>query len=67
MAKVDRNTSFFHRKVAQRRRRNRITGVQKAKGDWCQDQGELATEFVTYFQNLFQTEGTSHVEEVLIR
>lgn len=31
----------------------------------CEDQGEVAMEFVTYFQNLFRTEATSHVEEVL--
>ncbi|KAH7841773.1 hypothetical protein Vadar_034198 [Vaccinium darrowii] len=65
MALGDRNTSFFHSKVNQRRKRNRITGIQRANGTWCEEPNGIAEEFVDYFQNLFQSEGTFNVEEVL--
>ncbi|KAH7837196.1 hypothetical protein Vadar_010876 [Vaccinium darrowii] len=65
MALGDRNTSFFHAKVNQRRKRNRITGIQRANGTWCEEPNGIAEEFVDYFQNLFQSEGTFNVEEVL--
>ncbi|KAH7865079.1 hypothetical protein Vadar_001961 [Vaccinium darrowii] len=65
MALGDRNSAFFHAKVNQRRKRNRITGIQMANGTWCEEPNGIAQEFVDYFQNLFRSEGTSNVEEVL--
>ncbi|KAH7845513.1 hypothetical protein Vadar_003022 [Vaccinium darrowii] len=65
MANGDRNTSFFHAKVNKRRRRNRITGIHRSDGTWCEEPDGIAHEFVAYFQNIFQTEGTSNVEEVI--
>lgn len=65
LIKGDKNTSFFHTKVAQRRRRNRITGVFNGRGDWCEDKEVIATEFVGYFHSLFTAEGVIHVGDVL--
>ncbi|KAH7846943.1 hypothetical protein Vadar_019991 [Vaccinium darrowii] len=45
MVKGDRNTSFFHAKVTQRRRRNTISGIQKADGEWCEEPEMVAKEF----------------------
>ncbi|KAH7857206.1 hypothetical protein Vadar_010174 [Vaccinium darrowii] len=53
MALRDRNTSFFHAKVNQRQKRNRITGIQMVNGTWCEEPNGIAQEFVDYFQNLF--------------
>ncbi|KAH7862793.1 hypothetical protein Vadar_009610 [Vaccinium darrowii] len=47
------------------RRRNRITGIQKADGTWCEEPEGIAQEFVNYFQSIFQSEGTASIEEVL--
>ncbi|KAH7845873.1 hypothetical protein Vadar_006913 [Vaccinium darrowii] len=65
LAKGDRNTAFFHAKVNHRRRRNRITGIQKADGTWCEELDIIAQEFVNYFQSIFQSKGTDSIEEVL--
>ncbi|KAH7837759.1 hypothetical protein Vadar_017617 [Vaccinium darrowii] len=65
MVEGDRNTSFFHAKVAQRRRRNTISGVQDHHGEWKTDETEVANEFVNYFQNLFHSEGIANLSEVV--
>ncbi|KAH7861354.1 hypothetical protein Vadar_025024 [Vaccinium darrowii] len=65
MVKGDRNTSFFHAKVAQRRRTNTISGIQNSQGEWKMDDSEVANEFVHYFQNLFLSEGIANVNEVV--
>ncbi|KAG5525263.1 hypothetical protein RHGRI_031816 [Rhododendron griersonianum] len=65
MVEGDRNTAYFHAKVSQRRRRNFISGVQDPNGNWCEDQDAIAKEFVSYFQNLFQTEGANPNSEVV--
>lgn len=64
MTQGDRNTAFFHAKVNQRRKRNVISGVQNSNGLWCDDPDEVANEFVQYFQEIFTSEGTEHMEEV---
>ncbi|KAH7848623.1 hypothetical protein Vadar_005240 [Vaccinium darrowii] len=64
MVQGDRNTSFFHAKVSQRRKRNAISGVQNSNGVWCDNPDDVANEFVKYFQGIFKSEGTEHMEEV---
>ncbi|KAH7847914.1 hypothetical protein Vadar_031561 [Vaccinium darrowii] len=65
MVEGDRNTSFFHAKVTQRRKRNAIAGIQNSDGSWCDDPEDIAKEFVQYFHQLFQSEGTNHIPEVV--
>lgn len=65
MVEGDHNTSFFHAKVGQRRRRNTISGIQNNHGEWKTDDTKVANEFVHYFQNLFQSEGIANVSEVV--
>ncbi|KAH7838077.1 hypothetical protein Vadar_021697 [Vaccinium darrowii] len=65
MVEGDRNTSFYHAKVTQRRKRNAIAGIQDSNGVWYDDPEKIAQEFVNYFHHLFQAEGTDHVPEVV--
>ncbi|KAH7855337.1 hypothetical protein Vadar_023843 [Vaccinium darrowii] len=53
MVEGDRNTSFFHAKVTQRRKRNAIAGIQNSDGSWCDDPEDITKEFVQYFHQLF--------------
>ncbi|KAH7851014.1 hypothetical protein Vadar_006027 [Vaccinium darrowii] len=63
--KGDCNTTFFQAAVAQRRNRNRISGIQRQNGLWTEDDKEVATEFEGYFQNIFQSEGVANEEEII--
>ncbi|KAH7840713.1 hypothetical protein Vadar_020566 [Vaccinium darrowii] len=45
MVEGDRNISFFHAKVTQRRKRN-IAGIQDSFGNWREGQEDIAKEFV---------------------
>ncbi|KAH7864775.1 hypothetical protein Vadar_033674 [Vaccinium darrowii] len=49
----DKNTSFFHASVLQRRARNQITGIENPAGDWVSGRTEIMGEFQQYFEGLF--------------
>ncbi|KAH7850302.1 hypothetical protein Vadar_030700 [Vaccinium darrowii] len=53
MVEGDRNTSFFQAKVTQRRKRNNISGIQDAFGNWCENQEEIAKELYSIFRAYF--------------
>jgi hypothetical protein len=56
----DRNTSFFHRAIAKRRRRNTIFSV-KDENDQIQFlPHRIATTFVTYFRSIFTSSISNH-------
>lgn len=46
-------------------KRNTISSIQDSLGNWCEDQDDIAKEFVQYFQGLFQSDGTAHIGEVV--
>jgi hypothetical protein len=49
----DRNTSYFHNAVLKRRRRNRIVSIADVHGNSLHDPNDIASEFVSYFKNIF--------------
>ncbi|XP_024200200.1 uncharacterized protein LOC112203464 [Rosa chinensis] len=49
----DRNTSFFHRKAANRKRKNFIHGLYDENGNWCDDDAGLERVISTYFRKMF--------------
>ncbi|EEC77009.1 hypothetical protein OsI_15342 [Oryza sativa Indica Group] len=50
----DRNTSFFHQAAQKRRRKNRISTIIQ-NNSITNDPDEIATAFISYFSNLFQS------------
>ena len=52
----DRNTKFFHATASQRRRRNRIVGLQDLDGVWQEDQGRIESTILEYFANIFKSD-----------
>jgi hypothetical protein len=65
LQKGDRNTKFFHASASQRRRGNRITGVQDAVGRDCNKQEETEEAFVSYYQSLFNSGGVRQAEQCI--
>lgn len=61
----DRNTAFFHAVVANKRRRNRISKIEKMSGGWCNTEQEMGEEIAKYFQHLFTSSQPSDFEEIL--
>ncbi|XP_062009553.1 uncharacterized protein LOC133726094 [Rosa rugosa] len=49
----DRNTSFFHRKTANRKRKNVIHGLFDEQGDWCEDDEGVERVVTSYFTHMF--------------
>ena len=65
LAEGDNNTKFFQRKASARRAKNRIVKLERADGTVCTDPSELAGMATEFYKNLYASEGTIGMEEVL--
>ncbi|KAA3464864.1 reverse transcriptase [Gossypium australe] len=61
----DKNTSFFHKYVMQRRRINRIQGLQRADGSIATNENEMEEIARVYFSTLFESKGVGDMEHIL--
>ncbi|KAH7863457.1 hypothetical protein Vadar_017734 [Vaccinium darrowii] len=61
----DRNTSFFHASVLQRRARNRITGIENSAGEWISGKAEIMSEFQQFFKGLFSANLELNMEHTI--
>ena len=61
----DSNTKFFHRKASVRKVRNRITELQRADGSVSKDEQEMASMATNFYSNLYASENTVGIEEVM--
>ncbi|CAM8945360.1 unnamed protein product [Rhodiola kirilowii] len=52
----DRNTSFFHAKASQRRKRNHIERLRNQLGGYCDSDEGMAAIVTNYFTNIFQSQ-----------
>ncbi|KAL2902408.1 hypothetical protein RDABS01_027490 [Bienertia sinuspersici] len=57
----DRNTSFFHLSTITRRWKNRIVAIKDENGHWLQDQHEIKSHIVNYFDRLYTEESNCSV------
>ncbi|XP_024038358.1 uncharacterized protein LOC112097385 [Citrus clementina] len=58
----DRNTTFFHQKAIERRRRNRVGMIKNDVGQWIHDEADIKAHAISYFYNLYMKEGGVHVQ-----
>ena len=61
----DRNTKFFHATASQRRRKNRIEGLQNQNGEWIDDQQGIENISLEYFVSIFKSDFPSNFAESL--
>jgi hypothetical protein len=61
----DRNTSFFHARVAQRKRINKIDLLECDDGSVCGDMSETKAEIQHFYQSLYHSQGFHHMDELL--
>ncbi|KAA3463501.1 reverse transcriptase [Gossypium australe] len=61
----DKNTSFFHKYASQRRRINRIRGLQRSDGSIATDESEIEEIARVYFSTLFESKGVGDMEHIL--
>ncbi|XP_050207383.1 uncharacterized protein LOC126656807 [Mercurialis annua] len=56
----DKNTSYFHAKVIQRRRKNNIMQLNDGDGNSCKDQSGIIAIALDYFKNIYKTCRPNH-------
>ncbi|KAL0011169.1 hypothetical protein SO802_006277 [Lithocarpus litseifolius] len=62
---LETNTKFFHSKATQRRKKNHISGIQNAHGQWVEELEEVVEVASDYFDNLFRPGVADQMEECL--
>ncbi|KAL2895927.1 hypothetical protein RDABS01_000461 [Bienertia sinuspersici] len=61
----DKNTSYFHHKASQRKKRNLIRGLYNSQGAWCQTHEEIVAVVEDYFKGLFSSDNPTDFEAAL--
>jgi exonuclease III len=61
----DKNTSFFHFKASQRKRKNNINFINDQNGIRATDNNNIQTIFMDYFTNLFTSSNPSNLSNSL--
>lgn len=62
----DKNTSYFHKCVTQRRRTNSIFKITDERGETVSSNSEVCATFQMYYQNLFMSSNLRGIAEILI-
>jgi hypothetical protein len=65
LAEGDKNTRFFHLRASKRKKRNKIYSLTRQDGSTIEDQDELCQMTRDFYRNLYTSEGTSGMDEVL--
>ena len=61
----DRNTTFFHNTVKQRRQHNFIQAIKDTNGMWNHDIQDICSTGVDFFKGLFSSKGSMEDEHLL--
>ncbi|XP_021728381.1 uncharacterized protein LOC110695458 [Chenopodium quinoa] len=58
----DKNTTYFHRKASQRKKKNRIDGLFDKDGVWRDEDEKICNIVADYFSNLFSSDNPTEFE-----
>jgi hypothetical protein len=61
----DKNTSFFHQKANQRKRKNRIEHLMDDQGIQHYEHEKIEEILLKHFKNLFTSQDTSHISRTV--
>jgi hypothetical protein len=61
----DKNTRFFHHKAIMRRKKNKIDKLNRSDGSVCENGNELEQMAHDLYEDLYKSENTVRIEEVL--
>ncbi|MCH83205.1 hypothetical protein A2U01_0004023, partial [Trifolium medium] len=61
----DKNTSYFHQKANQRRRKNKIEYIRDGQGINHYDPIQIEETLLTHFRSLFTTQETHHIHRAV--
>ncbi|KAF7119980.1 hypothetical protein RHSIM_Rhsim13G0172400 [Rhododendron simsii] len=61
----DKNTSFFHATVNQRRQRNQISKIQDNMGIWLTEERDINMHLQSHFSSLFKSSGQRDFSSIL--
>lgn len=61
----DKNTSYFHRQVVWRARKNRIKKLKGADGGWYENPGEMKELVADFFRNLYSQDPAVALDQLL--
>ena len=58
----DKNTSYFHHKASQRKKRNSIVSLQNEEGEWKTTEEDIIAIISSYFSNMLATSNPDEME-----
>ena len=61
----DQNKKFFHATASQRRRKNRIDGLQNHQGEWIDYQEGIENIILEYFAKIYRSDKPSNFDTSL--
>ncbi|XP_071914033.1 uncharacterized protein [Coffea arabica] len=59
----DKNSAYFHAVVRGRRKRNRITSLERDQGGWCTTEEEIGEEIAQFYNQLFTSSKPSEFDK----
>jgi hypothetical protein len=65
LLECDQNTCFFYQKANNRRNKNRIEHLVRDDGQVCVNNNELEKMAVDFYEDLYKSEGTIGIKEVI--
>ena len=61
----DKNTSFFHQKACQKKKKNTIEGLYDENGVWQIDEGRVSAIAERYYVDLFKAQSHTNMDRML--
>lgn len=61
----DRNTSYVHRQVVWRARKNKIHKIKRGDGTWCEDKTEIKRMITDFYKSLYIAQPMIDREDLL--